>query len=97
MTKINRKDREQKRVMLITDKAVYNLLPDSYSTCKRRIGHESIVGITASTVSEEFVLHVPDEYDYRFKSVRACDRSPNSSSLIHLCVFGSTGAQGKDL
>jgi hypothetical protein len=29
---------------------------------------DDIVGITISLVSDEFVLHVPTEYDYRFAS-----------------------------
>lgn len=63
--KINRKEKEQTRVILLTDKAVYNLLPSSYGKCKRRIKLENIAAVTASSISDEFVLHVPDEYDYR--------------------------------
>lgn len=63
--KINRKDKEQTRVILLTNKAVYNLLPSAYGKCKRRIALETIASITASSISDEFVLHVPEEYDYR--------------------------------
>jgi len=66
--KINKREKEQTRVMLITDKAIYNLMPNNYGKCKRRIGIESLVAITASQISDEFVIHIPDEYDYRFKS-----------------------------
>ena len=71
--KINRRGKEQTRVMLITNLAVYascifhfvqcafdrsyNLLPNNYSKCKRRIDVQKIAGITASQVSDEFVLH----------------------------------------
>lgn len=68
--KINRKDKEQTRVLLLTSKAIYNLLPSAYGKCKRRISIESIASITASAISDEFVLHVPEEYDYRFKSAK---------------------------
>lgn len=68
--KINRKEKEQTRVMLITTKGVYNLLPNNYGKCKRRIAIDSIAGLTASAISDEFVFHVPDEYDYRFKSAK---------------------------
>eukprot|EP01006_Ploeotia_vitrea_P041700 TRINITY_DN66564_c12_g2_i1.p1 TRINITY_DN66564_c12_g2~~TRINITY_DN66564_c12_g2_i1.p1 ORF type:complete len:537 (+),score=332.58 TRINITY_DN66564_c12_g2_i1:161-1771(+) len=68
--KINRRDKEQTRVMLVTDKAIYNLMPNDYGKCKRRIDITKIGGITASNISDEFVLHVPDEYDYRFKSAK---------------------------
>lgn len=73
VTKINRKDKKQTRVMLITDKAIYNLLPgkDGISgKCKRRILIETLVAVTLSTTSDEFVFHIPDEYDYRFQTPR---------------------------
>lgn len=66
--KINKRSKEQPRVLLITDKALYNLLPSDYSKCKRRIPIQDIGSITLSKASDEFVLHVPDEYDYRFNS-----------------------------
>lgn len=68
--KINRKEKEQTRVILLTNKAIYNLLPSSYGKCKRRIALDSVASITASSISDEFVLHVPEEYDYRFKSAK---------------------------
>jgi serum/glucocorticoid-regulated kinase 2 len=67
ISKINKRDRDQHRAILITDKAVYNLMPGSY-TAKRRIELERILGVTISTKSPEFVIHVPEEYDYRYKS-----------------------------
>jgi len=80
LIKINRKGREQKRVMLITDKAIYNLMPRDMSKCRRRIRLENIASVTFSDVSCEFAIHVPEEYDYRFKTrtrelgvkIRAC-------------------------
>jgi len=68
--KINRREKEQTRVMLITNKAVYNLMPNNYGKCKRRIAIDELGSVTASQVSDEFVLHVPAEYDYRFKSAK---------------------------
>lgn len=45
------------------------MAPNEFSKCKRRIAIESIVSITVSqSSSNEFVIHVPEEYDYRFKS-----------------------------
>jgi len=67
VTKINRKDKDQQRVILITDKGVYNLIPGSYKM-KRRIAIASILAVSYSIVSEEFVIHVAGEYDYRYKS-----------------------------
>jgi len=68
LIKINRKGREQQRVMLITDKAIYNLMPRDMSKCRRRIRLENIASVTFSDISNEFAIHVPEEYDYRFKS-----------------------------
>jgi len=68
--KINRREKEQTRVMLITNKAVYNLMPNNYGKCKRRIAIDELGSVTASGISDEFVLHVPAEYDYRFKSAK---------------------------
>ena len=65
--KINRKDKEQTRVLLITDKGIYNLLPNNYKL-KRRINLSLVMALSVSTVSDEFVIHVDGEYDYRYKS-----------------------------
>lgn len=48
----------------------YNLMPNNLKKCKRRIKLEMIAGISVSEMSDEFVIHVKEEYDYRFKSVR---------------------------
>ena len=85
--KINRREKEQTRVMLITDKAIYNLLPNNYTKCKRRINIQLLVSITVSQISDEFVLHVPDEYDYRFKSGKK-DRIAESISRISQKLTG---------
>jgi len=68
VTKINRKGKEQTRILLITSKAVYNCLPNKVTKCKRKILIKDIASMTISTVSDEFVLHVPSDYDYRYKS-----------------------------
>jgi len=47
----------------VTTKAVYNL---KGSSSKRRIDVKKIKAITVGTLGTEFVLHVPDEYDYRY-------------------------------
>lgn len=68
LIKINRRGKKQLRTLLITNKAVYNCMPKNVSRCKRRIPIEEIASITISTISNEFVLHIPRDYDYRFKS-----------------------------
>jgi len=66
--KINRKGKEQKRALLLTTKAMYNIDPSSLGKCKRRIDLDSIAAVSVSETGPEFVVHVPQEYDYRYKS-----------------------------
>ncbi|GBG33972.1 Protein kinase, putative [Hondaea fermentalgiana] len=73
LVKINPRDKPQERVLLITDRAIYNLLPTDYSKCKRRIPLEAVDFLTVSQASDEFVLHVPSEYDYRMMSLRKAE------------------------
>ena len=47
----------------------YNLMPRDMAKCRRRIRLENIASATFSTSSTEFAIHVPEEYDYRFKAV----------------------------
>ena len=69
--KVNRRDRPQERVLLITNRAIYNLMPTNYRRCKRRIPLDLIDSITISVhpQSNEFVVHIPSEYDYRLISL----------------------------
>jgi len=50
---------------MVTTTHVYNL---SKTSLKRKINISKVAGITYSQSSDEFVLHVPDEYDYRYSS-----------------------------
>lgn len=65
--KINRYGIEQKRDMVITNKAIYNI---SAKALKRRIDIKTAVkGITCSSLSDELVIHCLDlDYDYHYKS-----------------------------
>lgn len=65
--KNNKRGKWQDRVLMITDKAMYNLLPKDLSL-KRRVPLEHMAAMTASKKSHEFVVHIPEEYDYRFES-----------------------------
>ena len=42
--KINPQGRPQERLLLISNKAVYNLMPNDYKKCKRRVEIAKIVG-----------------------------------------------------
>lgn len=72
LAKINRRGREQKRVLMITDKAIYNLLPNAYHKMKRRIDIKQIDSVTSSSQPGpkgiEFVIHVAGEHDYRYRT-----------------------------
>ena len=66
--KINKYGLKQERVALITDTAFYNL---KKLELKRRIDFKTIIGITLSKVSDEFVIHCNDiDYDYHYISAR---------------------------
>ena len=73
--KYNYKGKKQERLLLVTSKYVYNLslnkIKDLISSLissikiKRKIAIDKIAAITLSKKGDEFVIHVPDEYDYR--------------------------------
>lgn len=66
--KINRFGMNQERVIMITNKGIYNL---KKKELKRKIEMDKIRGITISKLSDEFVLHGTDfDYDYYFVSNR---------------------------
>lgn len=72
IVKITSKGRWNLRILLITEKAVYNLMVNNHSVCKRRFLIENIEKVTASRISSEAVFHVPTEYDFRFQTVTFC-------------------------
>eukprot|EP00826_Nyctotherus_ovalis_P007529 TRINITY_DN1189_c0_g1_i4.p1 TRINITY_DN1189_c0_g1~~TRINITY_DN1189_c0_g1_i4.p1 ORF type:complete len:530 (+),score=174.62 TRINITY_DN1189_c0_g1_i4:155-1744(+) len=67
--KYNDFNMKQKRIIVITSKFVYNM---KGKNIKRKI---SLAEVTATTQSrhpesQEFIIHVPSEYDYRYSSER---------------------------
>ncbi len=61
--KVNRRHKMQKRVLIITDQAMYNL--DPHLKCKRRIPLQIIGSISLSCLTDNFfAIHIPTEYDY---------------------------------
>ena len=75
LRKINKRCRRQERVLLLTDKALYNVKPRQLSKCQRRIDLKLVESISiapaapsASHEADEFIIHVPLQYDYRFES-----------------------------
>jgi serum/glucocorticoid-regulated kinase 2 len=68
VTKTNRFGFSQERIIMVTNKAIYNLKKKSL---KRRIEIASILGITISKLTDEFVIHGNEsEYDYDYVSWR---------------------------
>lgn len=63
----------QRRILLITDKSLYNLIPGDLSRCRRRIPLNKVGSLIISQKSDEFLIHVPSEYDYRLISKRKLD------------------------
>ena len=61
--KINDRKNAQKRVFVLTNKAIYNF---SKSDLRRKIQVGKITGIINSRLSNEFTVHVESEYDYLF-------------------------------
>eukprot|EP01083_Nonionella_stella_P298391 1012873_1 len=81
--KINRKGKSQKRILLITDKAIYNIKPNKLNTCQRRIMLEAVASITSSK-SHEFTINITSEYDYRYKSLNATQKDHIITTLTLL-------------
>ena len=57
---------------MITTLHIYNL---SKLTVKRKIHIKRVYGITIGTIGTEFVIHVPEEYDYRYSSSERRDQA----------------------
>ena len=72
VVKYNRFGMKQERMLLLTNQNLYNIKKDQV---QRKINVDSIKSITKSTKpkSEEFVVHVKAEYDYRFSSEHRAD------------------------
>ena len=66
VTKVNKSGTSQLRVLLLTDLALYNLIPKSL-VIKRRINIDSVDSVSvAQPPSQHFAVHVRDEYDYLY-------------------------------
>ena len=62
--KVNRRNKMQKRVLMLTDGGLYNLDPSNFKA-KRRIDVTKLTHVSLSELSDNFfALHVDKEYDY---------------------------------
>ena len=90
LIKINKRGREQNRILMLTDKALYGIKVNELRKCERRIDLEKIVAVTISATSKEFAIHVPEEYDYRYKS-------PYKERIVHILGELYKKKEGKTL
>lgn len=68
VAKYNKNYKRQDRVLLITERAVYNLDPNGYMI-NRRIPLRRVKGIMVSPLTDGyFIMNIPDEYDYLLES-----------------------------
>ena len=72
LLKVNKKNSKQKRKIVITTESIYNIRDANIFTSigfgsliKRRINITSVKAIIYARLGNEFVIHVPDEFDYR--------------------------------
>jgi len=65
--KINTSGKSQKRIFLLSTAGIYNIEKSMFGYKSRRfVPCGKIQGITTSSRSNEFVLHVTNEKDYRY-------------------------------
>lgn len=70
LIKVNKRNKMQERIFVITETTVYNIEPNSYKM-KRRIPLKGIGHISLSKLPDNFfILHVPNEYDYLLVSCK---------------------------
>jgi len=90
LLKINRKGKAQNRVLLITSRHIFNLMPDNFSKVNRCMDIGSLHHISKSARDSEFAIHLVDEYDYRFKS-------PMYEQVVIVLKDAYHSVTGKDL
>lgn len=74
VVKVNKRGVRQRRLLVVTDCAVYNVAPDGDGSragaVRRRIDFADLGAVTVAFRGSDFVLHVPHEYDYHLMSAR---------------------------
>lgn len=82
--KYNHVNKRQQRILLVSSRGIYNIAKPNLlnnifslivnSRLKRRIGLESVFGMTVSRYGYEFIIHVNGEHDYRYSSTDQYER-----------------------
>ena len=74
VSKINKREKRQDRVFAITNTAIYNLAPDKYDHCLRRIKLQKIGTIMVNSLHTQVLIRPRNSHDYIFTADRAvCD------------------------
>lgn len=104
--KVNKNLVAQRRILVITNKSLYNIQPDDdglipsliisispKSALKRKIDIKKIYGITISVDPRsdkgQFIIHVTDEYDYRYNAAQKLEKIVKTIMNIYWCNFGT--------
>lgn len=69
--KINHVKKRQERILLLTDRNVYNINPPATffgNKIKRKMPYSGILGLSVSRFGSELVIHIFGEDDYRCES-----------------------------
>lgn len=90
VTKFNRKKKAQERIMMITQRAIYNMVQGRLGQIQRRIPIGTVGGIILAETGDEFVLHISNDYDYHFDSYRRAD-------IVHCIALRYKTLMGKEL
>ena len=70
---------------------MYNLVPGDHNKYRRRISIKSIASLSQSAFSNEFAIHVENEYDYRFIS----KKRDEIFNILQIVVHNMQGKQLK--
>ncbi|KJE97514.1 myosin IE, variant [Capsaspora owczarzaki ATCC 30864] len=89
--KINKRYKSQRRSIVVTDKAIYNLSLKTPAKGKiaRRIPHEMVTGVSLSELSDNFIIIHATDYDYLLEN--------NRKSELVVCLKEHYRKTNKDL
>lgn len=78
--------------MLLTNFSLYNIKKD---TIQRKIFVESMIGLSKSMKKDvlEFIVHVKDEYDYRFE----CQQQDTITQIFDACKYAYWYRSGNNI
>eukprot|EP01084_Bolivina_argentea_P184868 318836_1 len=93
LNKINKRNKKQLRVFILTTKALYNVKPSSINVLQRRIDIKDIASVTSSLTSLELTIHVPAQYDYRYQATNY----PQKNEIIRMISTASHRIQNRHL